>query len=186
MVLAKPCPSTQHPNALWTPPGSVTPPPLWAAHSSAWPPFQRSSMYIMWYWISVSVNTLYNVNRSLKNLFRCPLRKCQEVKMHEGCYWITLISPFPFSYPFCFSSIFYYLYFFHFLIIIYTMFCLNLVAHLKLWHYIKQKLFDQATTIFSAHPNVCWLPWSTVHYKKSLQDVRKQWSNSFLLSLFKK
>jgi len=29
MVLAKPCPSTQHPNTLWTPPGSVTPPPLW-------------------------------------------------------------------------------------------------------------------------------------------------------------
>ena len=44
MALTTPCPSTQHPNALWTPPGSVTPPPLWAAHSSAWPPFQRSSI----------------------------------------------------------------------------------------------------------------------------------------------
>ena len=44
MVLTKPCPSTQHPNALWTLPGSVTPPPLWAAHSSSWSPFQRSSI----------------------------------------------------------------------------------------------------------------------------------------------
>jgi len=26
----------QRPNIPWTPPGSVTPPPLWAAHSSAW------------------------------------------------------------------------------------------------------------------------------------------------------
>ena len=42
MVLTKRCPSTQHPNVLWAPPGWVTPPPLWAAHSSAWPPFQRS------------------------------------------------------------------------------------------------------------------------------------------------
>ena len=44
IVLLKPCPSTQCPNVPWTPPGSVTPPPLWAAHSSAWTPFQRSSI----------------------------------------------------------------------------------------------------------------------------------------------
>ena len=31
MVLTKPCPSTQHPNVPWTPPGLVTPPPPWAA-----------------------------------------------------------------------------------------------------------------------------------------------------------
>jgi len=31
-------------NVPWTSPGSVTPPPLWAAHSSACPPFQRSSI----------------------------------------------------------------------------------------------------------------------------------------------
>ena len=52
MVLAKPCPSTQHPNALWTQPGLVTPPLLWAAHSSAWPPFQRSSKFSSLPWNS--------------------------------------------------------------------------------------------------------------------------------------
>jgi len=30
MGLTNPCPSTQRPNVPWTPPGSVTPPPLWA------------------------------------------------------------------------------------------------------------------------------------------------------------
>ena len=32
----KPWSSAQHLNVSWTPPGTVTPPPPWAAHSSAW------------------------------------------------------------------------------------------------------------------------------------------------------
>ena len=40
IVLTKPCPSVQRPNVPWTPPGLVTPPPSWIAHSSAWPLFQ--------------------------------------------------------------------------------------------------------------------------------------------------
>jgi len=35
IALTKPRPSTQRPNVPWTPPGSVTPPPPWAAHCSA-------------------------------------------------------------------------------------------------------------------------------------------------------
>ena len=31
------CPSTQRLYVPWTPPGSVTPPPPWAAHPSVWP-----------------------------------------------------------------------------------------------------------------------------------------------------
>ena len=33
----KPCPSVQHLNISWAPPGTVIPPPPWAACSSAWP-----------------------------------------------------------------------------------------------------------------------------------------------------
>jgi len=38
--LTKPCLLVQHLNVSWTPPGMVTPPPPWAAHSSTWPLFQ--------------------------------------------------------------------------------------------------------------------------------------------------
>jgi len=34
---AKSCPKVPHLHVFWTPPGMVTPPPTWAACSSAWP-----------------------------------------------------------------------------------------------------------------------------------------------------
>jgi len=40
----KPCPLVLHLNVSWTPPGMVTPPLLWAAHSSAWPLFGRRNV----------------------------------------------------------------------------------------------------------------------------------------------
>jgi len=41
----KPCPSVQHLKVSWTPPGTATPSPPWAACSSIWPLFWRGNFF---------------------------------------------------------------------------------------------------------------------------------------------